>query len=162
MSAYGDDTTFNAWLAAHGYTLPSGSLTAAVLRERGSAYIDGVYGARFVGLPTGGWAQELQWPRTGATAYGQPIGDAVIPDAVIKASYAAAWQEATSPGSLSVSATAGRMVKRQKVGDIEREFFQAGSDLSAAEASVVLLSTVEGLLAPYLVATEFGPAILVV
>ena len=39
MAAYGTDEGFTAWLSANGHTLP-GSLTAAVLRERASAYID--------------------------------------------------------------------------------------------------------------------------
>jgi hypothetical protein len=163
MSGYGDDEGFTAWLAENGYTHPASAPTPGVLRNRGSGYIDGVYGARFSGIPTGGFAQERAWPRTGAYAYCQPIGDNIIPDAVIKASYAAAWQEASSPGSLSVSVTPGRMIKRQKVdGAVEREFFEPGADLSAVEASTLVLSAIEGLLAPFLTSAGALPAILVV
>src|SRR3954469_25844507 len=115
MAGYGDDNGFTTWLTDNGYTLPVDAPAAAVLRNRGAAYIDGVYGARFSGIPTGGFAQERAWPRTGAYAYGQPIGDSIIPDAVIKASYAAAWQEASLPGSLSSSGSEASRVKREKV-----------------------------------------------
>lgn len=163
MAGYGDDAGFSTWAQQNGYTLPPGGLSAEVLRNRGAAYIDGVYGARFSGIPTGGFAQERAWPRTGAYAFGQPIGDSIIPDAVIKASYAAAWQEASSPGSLSVVATPGRMIKRQKVeGAVEREFFAPGEGLSAVEASTVVLSAIEGLLQPFLSTPSNLPAILVV
>lgn len=115
MAGYGDDSGFQTWLTENGYTLPGGSLSAEVLRNRGAGYIDAVYGARFSGILIGGFAQERAWPRTGAYAFGQPIGDGIIPDAVIKASDAAAWQEASSPGSLSGVGSAATAVKREKV-----------------------------------------------
>lgn len=162
MAGYGTDEGFTAWLAENGYTLPATAPTPAVLRNRGAGYIDGVYGARFSGIPTGGFAQERAWPRTGAYAYGQPIGDSIIPDAVIKASYAAAWQEASSPGSLSVSGSAATQVKREKVdGAVEVEY-QASSGEWSASSLVPLLTAVEGLLAPFLVPVVGLPAILVV
>lgn len=162
MAGYGTDTGFEAWLSANGYTLPSG-LSAEVVRTRASRYIDGVYGSRFSGVPVGGFGQALAWPRTGASAYGLAIPDDVIPDAVVQASYAAAFQEASAPGSLAVVVTPGRMIKRQKVeGAVEREFFQPGEDLSAVEASTVVLSAIEGLLQPFLAAPVSYPAIMVV
>lgn len=163
MAGYGDDAGFNAWLSANGFTLPGGAPSAAVLRERGSAYLDGTYGARFSGYPAAGIAQENAWPRLGAYAYGAAIPADVVPDAVVKAAYAAAWQEATSPGSLSVAVTPGRMIKRQKVeGAVEREFFEPGAGLSAVEASTVVLSSIEGLLQPFLTSANGYPAVLVV
>lgn len=162
MAGYGSDSGFADWLTENGYTLPVGSPSAAVLRNRGAAYTDGVYGARFSGIPTGGFAQERAWPRTGAYAYGQPIGDSIIPDAVIKASYAAAWQEASSPGSLSASGSEASRVKREKVeGAVEVEY-QASSGSFSASSLVTLLTDVEGLLAPFLKPTTGMPAILVV
>ena len=67
MAGYGDDDGFQAFLTANGYTLPDGAPAAAVLRQRGSVYVDGTYSLRFSGSPTGGAAQEREWPRTGAT-----------------------------------------------------------------------------------------------
>jgi hypothetical protein len=162
MAGYGDDTAFAAWLTENGHTLPDGSPTAAVLRNRGAAYIDGVYGARFSGIPTGGFAQERAWPRTGAYAYGQPIGDSVIPDAVIKASYAAAWQEASAAGSLSASGSEATRVKWEKVeGAVEVEY-QGNSGEFSVSSLTPILTAVEGLLAPFLTRAGGIPDVLVV
>ena len=151
MAGYGTDQAFADWLTENAYGLPVGSPSAAVLRNRGSGYIDGVYGARFSGIPTGGFAQERAWPRTGTYAHGQPIGHSVIPDAVIKASYASAWQEASSPGSLTASGSAATQVKREKVeGAVEVECQTSSGAWTAANLWPVL-TAVEGLLAPYLV-----------
>jgi hypothetical protein len=54
MAGSGDDSGFEAWLAENGHTLHDGSLSSAVLRQRGSAYVDGVSGSRFPGVPTEG------------------------------------------------------------------------------------------------------------
>lgn len=146
--AYGTDQGFTDWLAINGLTLPLTAPTPAILRQRGSQYVDSVYGSHFWGVPTGGFAQERAWPRTGAKAYGQAIPDDAVPVAVEQASYAAAHQDAIKPGSLSVSATATGAVKRKKIGPIEKEFFEGSGDVVAD--GTLKLSAVEGLLAPYL------------
>jgi len=160
MAGYGSDDGFSAWLAANGYSLPEGAPTPAVLRQRGSAYVDGVYGPRALGSPTDGYAQERAWPRTGATAYGSAIPVDAIPNAWVEASYAAALYEAQNPGGLAVVATPGQAVKREKVGSLEVEYqtVQGG----ALEAATPMLLTVEGLVAPFLYSTERAPMILVV
>lgn len=125
--AYGTDEGFAAWLAQQGYTLPGGAPTPAVLRARGSAYIDS-YEARWTGQRTDGAMQEDGWPRTGAlmncvTA----IASDVIPVAVVNASYRAAWLDAQTPGILAgPTVSPGARVRRQKVDVIEREFFDDG------------------------------------
>lgn len=154
MAGYGTDEKFNTWLAANGYTLPSGGLAPAILRQRGSNYIDSVYGPRSSGQPTGGVSQERQWPRTGAVYQflngATAIDPTVVPVPVEEASYFAAYADALSPGSLSVTVTPAQLVKRQKVeGAVEREFFQPGADMSAAQASTPINSTIEGMLKPF-------------
>ena len=146
--AFGDDAGFTAYLAANGYTLPAGAPAPAVLRQRGSAYINGTYGPLFAGLPTGGFAQEDSWPRDGGEAYGQTIGSDVTPVAVEHASYYAGYQEALRPGSLTVGTSTARSVKRKKIDVIETEFFE-GSGNAVADATVKF-SVIEGLLAPFL------------
>ncbi|KQS55907.1 hypothetical protein ASG17_07605 [Brevundimonas sp. Leaf363] len=158
MAGYGDDAGLAAYLAANGYTLPVGAPASAVLRQRGGGYIDGLYGPKFSGQPTGGFAQERAWPRTGASAYGSDIPSEIIPVAVVQASYAAAWQEATAPGSLHVAASTGGAIKREKIGPIETEYVTASGD--ALIDATVRLQAVEGLLAPFL--TVYEPAIFVV
>jgi hypothetical protein len=154
MAGYGDDAGFTDWLAENGHTLPVGTPSSAVLRQRGSVYLDGLYGSpladrRFSGVPTNGVTQDRAWPRTGAKAFGAVIDDDLVPIGIINASYAAAYYEATSPGGLSVIATDAGTVKREKVGPIETEYF-GGSD-GALAASTPMLLTVDGLVAPFLV-----------
>lgn len=149
MAGYGDDAGFDGWLASNGHTLPAGAPSKPVLRQRASDYIDGQYGARFIGVPTGGFAQERAWPRKDASAYDEAIPDDVIPVAVINASYAAAFYEAGSVGSLQAAATGQPQIKREKTDVLETEYF-AGSGDALADATP-LLSAVEGLLAPFLI-----------
>ena len=157
MAGYGDDAKFNAWMASNGYSLPDGGFAVAVLRQRGSAYIDGLYGSRFSGQPTGGFEQERAWPRVGACAHGQPIPSDVVPVAIEHASYHAAYQEAVSPGSLSVAASTSGAVKREKVDSLEIEYV-AGSGDAVADA-LVRISAVESLIAPFFAASM--PAVFV-
>jgi hypothetical protein len=147
MAGYGDDDGFTAFLTEHGYALPSGAPTAAVLRQRGSAYLDALYGTSYSGVPADGYSQDRHWPRSGAMAYGEEIPDDEVPEPIVRASYYAAWAEAQAPGSLSVTLNAARRVKRQKVGDIEREFFDGGDTI---EAVIPRLSEAEGLVKPFL------------
>lgn len=160
MAGYGDDSAFNAWLVEVGYALPTDAPSAAVLRERGSAYLDASYGARFIGTPADP-TQEREWPRSGASIFGTELATSVIPDRVVKASYRAAYIAATNPSALSVVVDPNRMVKRQKVDTIEREFFEpdVGADgLLTASVS----SDIDGLLAPLLRPAGGFPAAMVV
>ncbi|WP_011580559.1 MULTISPECIES: DnaT-like ssDNA-binding protein [Chelativorans] len=162
MAGYGDDSGFNAWLAENGYTLPDGAPSPAVLRQRGSVYVDGIYGMNFVGEKTGGWEQERAWPRTGAYAGGSAIPDDVVPLPVIHASYEAALQEAREPESLSVIGSAAERVKREKVdGAVEVEYQQASS-ADFAGTLIPVMTVIEGLLAPFLRPLGGFPSIMVV
>ncbi|WP_309086397.1 DnaT-like ssDNA-binding protein [Chelativorans sp.] len=162
MAGYGTDEGFTAYVAAAGYTVPSGAnITAA--RQRGSVYIDGFYGSRFPGIPTGGLAQERAWPRTGAVdAYGNVIAPHVIPQQVVNASYEAAFLEITRPGSLSLTVDPSRQIKRQKVEGIEREFFEPAARGGFFAPNAPISSIIEGILAPLLGSAAPLPAILVV
>lgn len=157
MAGYGSDEAFTAWLAANGYSLAGDAPAPAVLRQRGSTYIDGLYGPRFSGSPTGGFEQERAWPRTDAAAYGSAIGSDVIPDAVVQASYHAAYAEAVTPGSLSATYTPGTAKVLTEVKGIKWEVV---GDASSPGSMIPVISAVEGLLAPFLV--QAAPGILVV
>lgn len=148
MAGYGTDGAFEAWLEASGYE-NSSTLELSALRQRGSVYIDGLYGIRFLGTPAGGYAQERAWPRTGAADYyGSAIPADVVPAPVVEASYFAAYQEAASPGSLSIANSPGSRVKRETVASLEVEYFDDGSASSSPGAAPVF-SYIEGLLAPF-------------
>lgn len=148
MAGYGDDAGFSGWLADNGYALPDGAPAVAVLRNRGSQYIDAVYGSRFLGSVVDA-GQERQWPRECAIVNGKLIPSNVIPAAIINASYQAAYQEATDPGSLSAVGSASGTVKREKVDQIEVEYATSQSDGTATNITP-LISIVDGMLAPFL------------
>lgn len=150
MAGYGDDAGLQAWLDANGYVLPESSLPPAVLRERGSRYIDATYGSLFSGYPTGGAMQERAWPRTGALYGSSEIGPDEIPMAVVSASYLAAYLEAENPGSLTTTVTPGGRIKRNKADVFEREFFDDGPAVAGGAAFGVVNDTINGLLAPLL------------
>lgn len=156
MASYGTDQGFTDWLAEQGYALPADP-TPAVLRARGSAYVDG-YESYWTGARAGGVMQELGWPRTGATLNCTvAIPDDVIPPAVVNASYRAAWLEAGTPGILVGSAgTAGKRVKRNRVeGAVEREYFDDGKAEVGGGPSFID-SQIDGLLGQFICDAKDG------
>lgn len=154
MAPYGTDDGFAAWLTEQGYELPGAAPALAVLRARGSAYVDS-YERYWTGQRTGGVAQDQAWPRTGATiGCTVAIPDDVIPPVVVTSAYRAAWIEAQTPGILSGSTiTAGTRVKRQKVDVIEREFFDDGKAEIGGGPSFID-SMIDGLLGQFICNTQ--------
>lgn len=157
MSAYGTDDGFTAWLTAQGMTLPVGAPSAAVLRQIGSSYVDAAYGAKLTcSRKTGGFSQELQWPRTGHVINGELVPDDLTPPAWIHASYRAAYLEATNPGWATGSSDPNRVVKREKVdGAVEVEYF--GSKDAAATgtaAGIAADAIIGGMVNPWLCSTS--------
>ena len=119
----------DAWHADRGRTTWTGAdaVKEAALR-RATTWIDAAFGARFSGAKTGGRAQSLAWPRTGATdADGVAIPPDEIPVEIKQATYEAALRELVSPGSLNpdivpVTTTGGAVKRvRKKVGPLETE-----------------------------------------
>lgn len=148
MSGYGDETDFDEWLTLNGFSLPDDAPDPAILLQRASDYIDGTYETRFLGVRTDPLNQERAWPRTGAVVQSVAVPSDLVPPAIERAAYAAAWHEANNPGSLSVASSQARSIKRQKVDVIEKEFFEGSGDVIAD--NTIRLSSVEGLLAPFL------------
>ncbi len=141
---------------------------------RASVYVDalgrqrlesGAFITLFPGRKTGGRAQTLEWPRTGAVDYsGDAIDPAIVPIEVERATYEAAIREVLAPGGLRPDYVPGKTVKSEKVGvsGIETEFaITAGEvNLSAPVVSLIL-----DILAPVLGSTAAAdglPAIFVV
>lgn len=145
MAGYGSDGAFTAWLEANGYSLPDDAPAPAVLRLRGSNYIDATYGERFLGKPTGGLLQVRAWPRTGVPG----VPDDTVPDRVVEASYEAALQEAREPESLSIFGSAADRVKRERVeGAVDVSYAEGSGDLALDLTPI--FTTIEGLLKPFL------------
>lgn len=139
---------------------------------RASAYIDGKYQQQnncgrwesmFSGAKTGGRAQELQWPRTGATDNeGAVIAPDEVPSEIERATFEAAIRELTSPGSLSPDYVASEAIKRQKVDVLEIEY-QTAADTSGGVPTRPVLTVVDELVAPLLRSTRAcGIAVFVV
>lgn len=140
MASYGDDVGMQDWLDAQGLTLPDESPTIAVLRQIGSNYVDAAYEWRLqCSSRTGGFSQELAWPRTGHTVNGQSVPDDLIPQAWVYASYRAGYLQAMTPGWATTGINGARMTKREKADVVEREFFSAadapGTDAAAGMPS---------------------------
>lgn len=150
--AYGTDQGFTEWLAAQGLVLPEDAPTAAVLRLIGSNYVDAAYEHMLqCSRRTGGFEQELAWPRTGHRINGQLVPSDLIPPAWINASYRAAYLQATNPGWATNPVDATRITKREKVDVIEREFFSAedapGSNVAPGMPSDAMIN---GMVAAWL------------
>lgn len=152
MAAYGTDEGFEAWIAGQDLSLPVGAPAVAVLRQIGSSYVDAAYGAKLAcSRKTGGFTQELQWPRTGHVINGETVPDDLIPQAWIDASYRAAYLQATQPGWATTGTDSTRQTKREKVDVIEREYFAAaeaaGSSVAPGMPSDSILN---GMILPWL------------
>lgn len=136
---------------------------------RASTYVDGLGQRRldngrfislFPGVPTGGRAQRLAWPRTGAAdMVGQTIDPATVPYEVEAATYEAALRELAEPGSLSPDYRPGSIVKREKLDVIETEYVTpATADTSDGRSPVrPVLTIVSELLAPVMTAASLTP-----
>lgn len=136
MAGYGTDIEFTAWLAANGMTLPADAPTPAVLRQIGSDYVDGAYEGRLMcSQRTGGFAQERAWPRTGHYVNGQLVPSDLVPQAWINASYRAAYLQATIAGWANGGRDPSRLTKREKAGEVEREFFAYGEGAGESNAA---------------------------
>lgn len=144
MAAYGTDEGMIDWLAAQGLELPAGA-DPTVLRQVGSNYVDAAYGAKLsCSSRTGGWDQELEWPRTGHYINGQEVPADLIPPAWVNAAYRAAYLTALTPGWATTGIDSTRQTRREKVDVIEREFFApaeaAGSSVAPGAPSDSLVN----------------------
>lgn len=136
MAGYGSDGEFATWLTGQGLTLPPGAPAPAVLRQRGGDYLDATYEPMLqCSRRASGFSQERAWPRIGHMVNGEVVDG--VPQPWVLASYRAAWLEASSPGWASGSINPNRIVKRQKVDVIEREFFGPADVAEGAAAGVL-------------------------
>lgn len=159
MAIYGTLTDANAYHAERGNAAWAAATDPAkgAALQRATDYIDGRYRRQtatgcwvsmFPGKRTSGRAQDLEWPRTGASdSEGNPIPDDQVPVEVEHATYEAALLELTSPGSLSPTFDASQQVIRQKVGPIEREFAEAKTDSNGMPPNRPVIPVIDDLLA---------------
>lgn len=124
---YGSESNFETYAEERGYTISDGDIEPALLRA--SIWVDSKYGSRFIGTKTGGRDQERAWPRTGAyDAEGNELDDAEVPNEIVFATYEAARQELSSPGSLLPVVTPGKAIKKVSVeGAVSVEYANTGA-----------------------------------
>ena len=157
--------------AAWGSATSAEKLAALV---RASDYIDGRYMRRlstgaytsmFPGIPTGGRAQDREWPRTGASdGYGKAIDANTVPVEVENATYAAALRELATPNSLAPDFTASALVSEEAVGPLKVKYADMQKTGDMGTPNRPMLPEVDEILAPILmvVSTSLGVAMTVV
>lgn len=129
---------YAAWDAA------TTAVKEGALREA-STYLDATWGAYFRGKRRG-YVQGLYWPRSDALDdAGYPLPD--LPPEIVNATCELAGRAVSA--RLASDEAKGGKVKRQKVGDIEREFFEGASVEKR-------FGSVNGILAPVLDGSQDG------
>lgn len=168
MAGYGDDSGLQAWLDSYGYTLPDTAPSLAVLRQRGSDYLDGLYAAVSAQDTGYTWSgdvsdpieQERAWPRTGAYAGSVAISSDAIPPAVVRASYYAAYIEGSKAGSLSAMASNASRAVRKKVDTIEVQYSDPGASGDIGMDAAPVNTAIFGMVKPFLVKRSATPLLM--
>lgn len=172
MAFYGSVADADAYHLARGNATWTGSneVKQAAL-TRASAYIDGRYryvpkcGASwplFSGEKTGGRAQELAWPRTGATDVdGNEIPDNEVPREVEHATYEAALRELVTPGSLSPDFVPSGQVTKEKVDVIEVTYAEARG-MPGLPPNMPVIPAIDQIIGTLLNGVCCGPTVFVV
>lgn len=144
MTPYGNTTDFASYMAAAGYSVPSGDQTSALLR--GSMSLDAQYNPRWIGEQAA-YPQDRAWPRVNAYwPSGAPVVG--IPDQVVMAAYEMSYQELVSPGSTSPTVTTGKVARRKRVeGAVEVEYARDWANDGDLVRSMTPVNTkIEGML----------------
>lgn len=115
---------------------------------RASQFIDGYYRRAFPGTRTEGRDQELEWPRIDAADLeGNDIADDAVPVEINYATYEAALQELSSPGSLSPVYTGSNRIKSATVDVVSVTFADGEGNADDARPIVTLIDDIlSGLL----------------
>jgi len=142
---YGTEAGFETYLEERGYIQPDGDVEPALVRA--STWLDATYGMQYSGYKTDGRSQLRAWPRTNATdSENISIETDDIPIEVEHATYEAARQELTTPGSLQPIVNPSKTIKKVSIeGAVSVEYANTDN-----YDQVPLLTIIEGLLAPLL------------
>jgi len=128
---YGNAADFETYWEERGMELPAADaadIESALLVA--SEWIDGTFGALFIGYKTGGYLQEREWPRYGAFTNTIPsyvFANNEIPGEMDKATYEAAYRQLVSPGSLLVDYTPGKYKRVSIDGAVSVDYAQFSS-----------------------------------
>lgn len=163
MLNYGTVADANTYHAARGNTAWTGDDAQKLAAlARASSYVDALgmrmcgtsWQSAYPGVKTGGRAQTLAWPRTGAyDVDGTAIPPDAVPWEVEHATYEAALRELATPGSLSPDFVPSQQVKREKVDVLEVEY-AVTSNTNGSNPNLPVITIVDKLLAPVMVGCD--------
>lgn len=152
MGFYGNVDDFETYHESRGRVIPvdwdDDYIESALLVA--SEWLDGQYGNVWSGYPTGGYTQERLWPRTSAVTNTYPeyiFEDDQIPDNVIKATYEAAFREATTQGSLQKDFTPNKYTSVSVDGAISVDY---NTSIIQASDTQIQIPVIERLMQPLL------------
>lgn len=143
---YGNAEDFRTYNVARGREVPDAwddtLIDSALLVA--SEYIDANYENSFIGHKTNGFIQERSWPRSNAQINTYPyyiFDNDTIPEQVVKATYEAAYREATERGSLSVDYKPNeyKSVSVDGATSVEYNFTNTSSDVQKQIPAVEML-----------------------
>lgn len=152
-NSYVDEAEARAYAEARGIELPADDAEVSAMLIAAMDYLE-AQRQRFQGSKTHPGVQALQWPRTGVIldcSYALPGN--VIPSELKQAQMALALE--VHAGNKLLPSSDGRVVKKEKVDVIEREFM-TGSDLGRQGLPAPSFPLVDGLLAPLFTACGGG------
>lgn len=113
----------NMGLLFDGISGATSDISGGTALLRATAWIDGTYRLRFMGLRVGLRAQPLEWPRYSVSdIFGQFVDNTTIPVEIVKATCEAACREFAEPGVLAPDLDRGGLIKKLKAGSVEVDY----------------------------------------
>ncbi len=155
--SYADADQFKAHCEAVGYDaaeLTDDDIERAL--RRATAYLDGVYGSRFIGEATT-FEQALEWPRKRAKFRGKFFPDNEIPAKLIAATCEAAFITSGDPVALTVGFNTEAQIVREKVGELETQYSDKAT--LSLDSALPKYSVIENLLFGLISPDQAGAAV---
>lgn len=156
--SYADVIQFKAHCGAVGHDV-SGYTDETIEQalRRATAYLDGVYGSRFIGEAST-FEQSLEWPRKRAKFRGKFFADNEIPAKIIAATCEAAFITSRDPSALTTGFNTEAQIVREKMGDLETQY--ADNATTTLAGALPKYSVIENLLFGLITPEQAGMAVL--
>lgn len=154
--SYTDTDQFKAHCEAVGHDVAE--LTDSDIEQalrRATAYLDGVYGSRFIGEATT-FEQSLEWPRKRAKFRGKFFPDNEIPAKLVAATCEAAFITAGDAAALTAGFNTETQIVREKVGELEMQYSDKAT--LSLDKSLPKYSVIENLLFGLIAPDQTGAA----
>lgn len=155
--SYADVDQFKAQCAAVGHDVAqyADSDIEQALR-RATAYLDGVYGLRFIG-EAATFEQSLEWPRKRAKFRGKFFPDNEIPAKLIAATCEAAFITAGDAAALTAGFNTEDQIVREKAGELEVQY--SDKAMLSLDSALPKYSVIENLLFGLIQIEQSGAAV---